>query len=72
MEDIDLQEISFYYDVKFFSKVQELTERRKNLRVTQFQIAHKLDKSLKTIQNFEALKCKDYFLVFAYTKLLKK
>ena len=70
MKDIDLEDIKAHYEMLFCGYVQDLVIKRKKLGVTQFQMSYKLDKSLATIQNFESYKCKDYFILFAYKKLL--
>ena len=70
MKNIDLQTIEANYELIFCSKVQKCIEIRKNLGITQSQIAFKLKKSLSTIQNFESFKCKDGFLIYAYKQLL--
>ena len=70
MQDIDLEDIKAHYEMLFCGHVQDLVIKRKKLGITQLQMSYKLKKSLATIQNFETYKCKDYFLVFAYKKLL--
>lgn len=72
MKRFDLQRVTANYELLFYGNVQDLVIMRKNLRISQEQMALKLNKSLKTIQNFEAYKCKDYFLIFAYKEIFKQ
>lgn len=70
MKNIDIEEIKANYELLFCGKVQDCVIKRKNLGVTQFQIAYKIGVSLATIQNFESYKCKNGYLIYAYKKLL--
>lgn len=70
MKDIDIQYIKANYEIIFCGKVQDCVERRKNLRVTQFQMSYKIGVSLSTIQNFERYQCKSGYLIYAYNRLL--
>ena len=70
MKNIDIEQVKARYEIIFLGKVQDCVIKRKNLGVTQFQIAYKIGVSLSTIQNFEKYKCKDGFLIFAYNNLL--
>jgi predicted transcriptional regulator len=70
MKNIDLEHIKADYEILFCGKVQDFVIKRKNLGITQFQMARKLGKSLSTIQNFERYGCKDAFLLFGYKKIL--
>jgi DNA-binding XRE family transcriptional regulator len=55
---------------RLLGKAQELTERRKESKMTQIEMAHKCGVSLKTIQRFETLKQPNAYLVFCYNNLL--
>lgn len=70
MEIIDIEQIKANYEILFCGKVQDCVIKRKNLGVTQFQIAHKIGVSVATIQNFESYKSKNGYLIYAYNKIL--
>ena len=70
MEYINKEVLRTEYMARFLTMSQELIEKRKNLRINQNTIACKIGVSLKTVQNFESFKCFDYYLIFAYKKLL--
>ena len=72
MKHIDIQDIESNYELKFNGNVQDLVLMRKNLHISQMEMSRIICKSLKTIQNFESYRCKDYFLIFAYKEILKK
>lgn len=70
METLNKQQLRFDYEINFFSQVQNLTIKRKNLRVNQSIMAFKTGVSLRTIQNFENYKCKNAYLLYAYKQIL--
>ena len=70
MENTVYQQIRMEYDMKFCKLVQDLTIKRKKLQVNQNTMAVKCNVSIRKIQLFENFKSTDYFLVFAYRKLL--
>lgn len=70
METLNKQQLRFDYEINFFSQVQNLTIKRKNLCINQSMIAFKTGVSLRTIQNFENYKCKDAYLLYAYKQIL--
>ena len=70
MENTVYQQIRIEYDLKFCKLVQDLTIKRKELQVNQNTMAVKCNVSIRKIQLFENFKSTDYFLVFAYRKLL--
>lgn len=72
MQNAKQQELKSDYALFFYQKVQNVVIMRKNLRVTQAQMAFKTDKSLSTIQNFEKYDCMDYSLIFYYEQILNK
>jgi len=72
MKNIDLEEIRINYDANFLNDVQNVVYMRKNLRISQSRMAFILKCSLKTIQNFEAYKCYNYFFIFAYKEIFAK
>lgn len=57
------------YEIKFISKVQELTILRAQ-NFTQMEIARKCRVSIRKIQHFENYRCLDAYLLFAYQKIL--
>lgn len=64
------QQLRAKYDLRFFGLVQDLVIKRKFLRVNQNKMSVLCGVSLRTIQNFENYRCKDYFLIFAYREIL--
>lgn len=64
-----MNELYQKYELLFYTKVQELTLKRKNLGISQSQMSFYLSKSLGTIQNFENYKCLDAYLIFGYKKI---
>lgn len=71
MELTDKQtELRSEYQMRFYSKVQELTQKRKKLRVTQFQMSRLAGCSERKIQLFENYKSLDYYLIFIYESIL--
>lgn len=57
------------YDLLFMEKVQRLTIRRTQ-KFTQEFMSKELNVSLRTIQNFEAYKSFNAYLLFGYQKIL--
>lgn len=72
MQTLNKEQLRFNYDALFYSKVQNLVEIRKTLRISQSMVAFRCGVSLRTIQNFENYKCKDAYLLFAYKQILKQ
>jgi len=66
-----IEDIRADYGINFLGKLQHYVILRKSLRVTQWDMACKIEVSLRTIQNFEAYKCKDYFILYAYVRILE-
>ena len=68
----NIKEIRIDYELNFCGKVQDYVIMRKNLRVTQFDMSCEIGVSLRTIQNFESYKCMDYFILYAYKRILNE
>ena len=51
-------------------KVESLKEKRKNLRISQYEIARQAKCSLRKVQLFENHKSLDAFLLYVYGKTL--
>lgn len=55
---------------EFKKKEREVMVRCRSLHFTQQQIADRTGVSLRTIQNFEAGKSDNYYLIFVYNEIL--
>lgn len=71
MQNIDKQQIRNNYEMKFMCLVNELTLKRKKLRINQSRMAYYAGVSLKTIQNFENFECYDYYFIHVYREVFK-
>lgn len=59
------------YEIQALSRVQKLTQKRKNLHITQIELAFKFEVSLRTIQNFENYQSlNNAYLFWAYENYL--
>ena len=66
----DKESMKYNYTLAMCSKIQELSAKRAQ-KFTQVEMAHKLDVSLKTIQNFEAFRTFDSWMIWGYREILK-
>jgi DNA-binding XRE family transcriptional regulator len=64
-------DLKLKYDSYLLSETQSVVQMRKMLRIKQSNMAHLCGVSLKTIQNFEAFKILNPYLVFAYKQIIK-
>jgi DNA-binding XRE family transcriptional regulator len=65
-------DLKLKYDSYLLSETQSVVQMRKMLRIKQSNMAHLCGVSLKTIQNFEAFKILNPFLVFAYKQIIRE
>jgi DNA-binding XRE family transcriptional regulator len=54
------------YNTLILSQTQEVSLRRKELRITQEEMAFRCGVTLRTIQNFENYKFNNAYLIWAY------
>ena len=71
MKTINNQDFKSSYATLFYIDVQQLVDIRKNMRITQSDIAFFSKVSLRTIQNFESYKSQNDYLRYVYTEILK-
>lgn len=65
-----MEDIKTKFKIHLFEHVQILSLMRKNLHISQAQMAQYCGVSIKTIVNFENYKHNNPFLIFAYSNLL--
>lgn len=58
------------YAIRFEEKRQTLVNIRKHLRIPQTEISRLSGLTLRTIQNWEAGRSMDYYLIFCYQQII--
>ena len=72
MKVIEKQDFKTKYTLKFYNKVQKLVEQRKELHISQTEIARVGEVSLRKVQMFENYNSLDYYMIWLYKQILKQ
>lgn len=70
MKIVKNQDFKNNYLLLFYSKVQKLVQKRKNLHISQTEISRVTNVSLRKIQMFENYKSNDAYLLYCYKEIL--